>query len=114
MTTEKNTISEWLAVSQSAAKGERYANFFKRVNRLLQKPARQRAAVTITKLNRHTKEGDNVLIPRKVLSTGKMDHKISIAALEYSTTALKELKGSGCEILDIKDMAKRQRIKLIV
>ena len=62
----------------------------------------------------HTKEGDNVIVPAKVLSAGKIDHKISIAALEYSSGAMKELRSAGCHVVEIKEMVTRNKINIIV
>jgi large subunit ribosomal protein L18e len=111
---EKENIKEWLATTKEASRGSHYPALYKRINKLLSVPSRTRGSVTIYKINSNTKEGDNVIIPRKVLSTGKIDHKVNIAALEYSGTALKMLKQSGCNVVTIKEMIGKQKINLII
>lgn len=111
---EKVNLREWLQVVDTAAKGNHYQGLYKRVASLLETPSRRRGSVSLYKLNISTKDGDNVIVPKKVLSTGKIDHKISIAALEYSTGALNELKSSGCSIVDIKEMVGRNKISIIM
>ncbi len=110
---EKKNLREWLDATDSAAKGTHYPMLYKRINRLLSTPSRNRRAVSIFKLNTYTKDGDNVIVPTKVLSSGKIDHKISIAALEYSAKALSELKVAGCKVVDIKEMIGKDKIKLM-
>ena len=110
---EKPEVKEWLSVAGSASK-ESKAKIWGRIAELVAVPARSRAAVNIYKINKHTKEGDNVIVPGKVLSTGKMDHKIRIAALEYSRSATKHLLESGCSMLDLKSMSGQKRISIIV
>ncbi len=111
---EKKNLHEWNTVIGNAAKGTKYQGLFKRVNKLLMAPSRKRGAVSLYKLNKYTKEGDNVLVPKKVLSTGKLEHKINISALEYSSKAVQELKSSGSKIVDVKEMIGKEKIHLIV
>jgi len=54
---------------------------WKDLARRLSKPARRRAEVNISKINRYTKEGEIVVVPGKVLGAGRLDHKVVVAAL---------------------------------
>ena len=114
MSAEKGNLNEWLALMADASRGSHYANLYKRVHRMLQVPSRSRGSVSLFKLNSATKEGDNVIVPKKVLASGKVDHKFNIAALEYSTGALKELKSAGCNVISIKEMVGKNRISVVV
>lgn len=111
---EKKNIIEWMHTLEGASKGSHYPALYKRLYKMLKAPSRSRGAVSIYKLNACTKEGDNVIVPKKVLSSGKIDHKITISALEYSASALKQLREAGCSIADIKEMTNKQRISVIV
>jgi large subunit ribosomal protein L18e len=111
---EKQNIKEWLTMTQEASRGSHYPALYKRINKLLSVPSRTRGAVSIYKINSNTKEGDNVIVPRKVLSTGTIDHKVNIAALEYSGKSLQMLKKSGCNVVSIKEMIGKQKINLII
>ncbi|MCL4389002.1 MAG: 50S ribosomal protein L18e [Candidatus Marsarchaeota archaeon] len=110
---EKPEVKEWLSFASSASGGGK-AKIWGRVAELVAVPARSRTAVNIYKINKHTKEGSNVIVPGKVLSAGKMDHKIRIAALEYSKGAAKRLSESGCSMLDLKSMSSQKNISIIV
>jgi large subunit ribosomal protein L18e len=62
----------------------------------LSKPRRKRIAVNISKLNRYTKENEEVLVPGKVLGAGSIDHPVTVAALDFSDKArLKILTAKG-------------------
>jgi large subunit ribosomal protein L18e len=114
MAAEKSNVNEWLALTADASRGSHYAGLYKRVHRMLQAPSRSRGAVSLFRLNSSTKEGDNIIVPKKVLASGKVDHKFSIAALEYSSGALKELKNAGCNIVSIREMIGKNRISVII
>ena len=111
---ERRDILEWLEVLESASRGEHYPALFKKVHGLISIPSRQRKAVSIYKLNRYTKEGANVIVPRKILSTGRMDHKVHVTALEYSEGARRALKEAGCSMLSIKEMIGRDKIQVLI
>lgn len=111
---EKQEVNEWLAVLSDASRGKHYAGLWKRVHSMADVPSRRRCSVNIYKLNRHTKDGDNVIVPGKVLSVGSMDHKINVSAIEFSGQALRALKSANCKIVKISDMVKADRVNVIV
>ena len=57
--------------------------------KLSEVPARSRKTVNLYKINKYSEEGDNIIVPGKVLGEGQMDHKINITAMEYSARALR-------------------------
>jgi large subunit ribosomal protein L18e len=68
---------------------------------------RSRVAVNVSRLNRHTKEGETVVVPGKVLGAGKADHPLTVAAFAFSDMAKsKILKGKG-NCLSIRDLMKK-------
>lgn len=86
------------------------------VAKKLEKASRRRAAVNIKKINKYTKEGDIVIIPGKVLSVGELDHKVTIAALDFSEVALKKLDKTECMKISelLKKNPKKPGIKILV
>lgn len=72
----------------------------------LEKPSRLRASVNIRKINKYTKDGETVVVPGKVLSDGELEHKVTIAALSFSYSTLKKLKGKA-ECLNIHELLKK-------
>ncbi|MHA1213906.1 MAG: 50S ribosomal protein L18e [Candidatus Hodarchaeales archaeon] len=71
------------------------------------RPRRRRIAVNLTHLNRHSSSGDVIIVPGKVLGSGVMNHKISIAAEEFSESAKQKLLESGSIILKIDEMMEK-------
>jgi len=68
---------------------------WKDIARRLEGSARNRASVSLRKINLHTKAGETVIVPGKVLSDGDLKHKVTIAALNFSEGALKKIKEKG-------------------
>ena len=111
---EKSIVKEWLGTLNEAAKGKHYPKLWKRVYGLVAVPTRRRHSVNLSKLDRNTKTGDNVVVPGKVLSSGAIKHKINISAMEYSESALKSLREADCKILSIKEMLNSEKVRVII
>ncbi|WP_297500416.1 50S ribosomal protein L18e [Thermococcus sp.] len=73
----------------------------------LERPRRQRAEVNISKINRHTKEGDTVVVPGSVLGAGKIEHKVTVAAWKFSETAKRKIVEAGGEAITIEELMER-------
>ncbi len=71
----------------------------------LEKPTRQRREVNIYKINKCTKDGEIVIVPGKVLGTGDLDHKITVAAFRFSESAVQKIKNKA-KILTIQELMK--------
>ncbi len=110
---ERTDIKEWNGILSSLSADQKQGKVWNRVNELLLVPSRERISVNIYKINKNTKEGDVIVVPGKVLSTGEMDHKISIAALEYSAAAAEKMKKSGCSLMDLKSIIGQKRVSII-
>lgn len=107
---ERGDVKEWLDIlSRANGKG-----LSRKIYGLLAVPARRRASINIYKLNRFTKEGDNVVVPGKVLSVGSMDHSVNIAALEFSKEAYSKLRNANCNIMDIGKMITEKKVSILV
>jgi large subunit ribosomal protein L18e len=72
---------------------ERKQAIWKTVAEILEKPARQRVSVNLSKLERLAKKfkGKTFLVPGKILASGILNEKISVAALGYSGNARKKI-----------------------
>ena len=111
---EKPVVSNWLKELGSAAKGSHYQNLWKKLYRMVEVPARKRPVVNLSKIEANTKDGDKVVVPGKVLFDRKISRKVTISAMEYSSTALGSLRDAGCSVIDIKEMLKEKGVKVIV
>lgn len=74
-------------------------------DRLL-KSRRSRSEVNLSRLNRHTDKGDTVVVPGKVLGSGKMDHPLTVAAFKFSSRARRRIAASGGKTMEIWELVK--------
>jgi len=80
---------------------------------LIAAPRRKRVTVNIEKINKETKENDIVAVPGKILGKGNMEHEITIAALSFSSEALKKLKEAKCKVEGIEGILHFKNLKII-
>jgi len=70
----------------------------------LSRATRQRRVVNISKLNRFTKEDEIIVVPGKVLGSGLINHKLTVAAFSFSDGAkqrIHEAKGHCISIAEL-------------
>jgi len=58
----------------------------------------------MSRLNRYTKENDEVIVPGKVLGAGLIDHPIKVAALDFSDQARSKILKAKGKCLSISDI----------
>ena len=85
------------------AKGAK-APIWRRVREMILRPRRRRVEVNISKINRYTEEGDVVVVPGKVLGAGKLHHRVTVAALSFSSEALRKIREAGGRALTIREL----------
>ena len=84
-----------------------HASIWRDVDNYLQKPRRTNVEVNLSKINRLTKQDDIVIVPGKVLSSGKLLHHVTIAALNFSQHAREKILSSGGKCLTLKELIKQ-------
>jgi large subunit ribosomal protein L18e len=77
---------------------------WKKVSKKLSGPRRDRIEANLYRINSKTKENDVIVVPGKVLGTGELNHKITIACLDYSKPAQKKIENSGSKLLSIEEL----------
>jgi len=70
----------------------------------LAKPRRKRTTVNISRVNRYAEEGDEVLVPGKVLGSGLLDHPVKVAALDFSDQARSKILKAKGQCLSISEL----------
>jgi len=83
------------------------SQFWKRLAYDLEMPTRSRRIVNLSRINRFTKDNEFIVVPGKVLGSGVIDHKVTVAALSFSEGAVDKLKKQNCELLSIHDLIKK-------
>ena len=82
------------------------SNLWNRIAEELARPTRQRRIVNLSRINRYTKENENIIVPGKVLASGDLDHKLTIAAWQFSEQALDKIKKSNSRAILINELIK--------
>ncbi len=77
---------------------------WKKVAYELSKPRRMRVEVNLNKIEGCAKDGEVVLIPGKVLGTGQLTKKTTIAAFSFSDTAKKMISTAGGKTITIEEL----------
>ncbi|AWR97116.1 50S ribosomal protein L18e [Acidianus sulfidivorans JP7] len=74
---------------------------WRRVAELLESPSRKRIYINLYKINKYTKAGDVVIVPGKVLGIGKLDHEVTIVALDFSSSAKKKISEANGKLVSL-------------
>ncbi len=80
------------------------AAIWKDVAKRLEKPGRNYAQVNLSKINRYAKDGETVLIAGKVLGSGLLEKAVTVAAYNFSVTAMEKITGLGGKCLTIEQI----------
>lgn len=70
----------------------------------LEKPGRNYAQVNLSKINRYAKDGETVLVAGKVLGSGSLEKAITVAAYNFSATAMEKITDLGGKCLTIEQI----------
>ncbi len=100
--TDPNTRALINTLRKTSAKHN--VGIWTRVAELIARPARQRATVNIGKINRYTNAGDIIVVPGKVLGSGSLSHKVTVAALNASASARTVIVGAGGSLISIDEL----------
>ncbi|MCF7865882.1 50S ribosomal protein L18e [Candidatus Woesearchaeota archaeon] len=79
---------------------------WKRIAEDLEKPVRQKRIINLYKVDKYSKENDTIIVPGKVLGTGDINHKLTIAAFNFSEDALKKISEKG-NAISIQELMKQ-------
>ena len=81
---------------------------WKKVAYELAKPRRQRIEVNLSKIDTYAKEGDFILVPGKVLGSGGMNKKITVAAFSFSESAKKLITDAGAKAISLEELMQQR------
>lgn len=86
---------------------EKEANIWLDVAAYLSKPSRQRIAVNLSRINRHTEKSDTIVVPGKVLGSGVLDHAVTVAAFNLSEKAKEKLTAAKAKYMSISELVEK-------
>ena len=111
---EKSSLTRLLRKESKKNK----ANIWKRIAKLIEKPKRKRISVNLSKISRYTQSNDKVVIPGKVLSTGRLSHPVVVAALCFSYKARIKIEEARGKCLSLQELVSKnpqgREIRIIV
>jgi large subunit ribosomal protein L18e len=87
---KKNKAPIWLAISHA-----------------LGKPRRNMAQVNVSRIARFTLEWETVAVPGKVLGSGTVNHKLTVAALSFSASAREKIGIAGGKCLTLPELLEK-------
>ena len=80
---------------------------WKAVARGLNRPGRKAHEVNLSRLEKHGKKGENIIVPGRVLGAGELSKPLTIAALGFSAAARAKIGKAGGKCMGIEDMLKQ-------
>jgi large subunit ribosomal protein L18e len=106
MTTTNHITKQLIAELKQTARKEN-AKIWRRIAVDLEKPTRQRRKVNVYKISKIAQDGEVVIVPGKVLGTGDISHKVTVAAHTFSRQAVEKINNAGGKVLKINDIMKQ-------
>ncbi len=85
---------------------ENKAAVWKRVASDLERPMRKRRLVNVYKIEKYARNNEIVVVPGKVLGTGDLNKKVTVAAYNFSEEAYKKINEKGSAI-SIKELLEK-------
>ena len=92
---QKNNLLMQLIADMKKLALEKEAPFWKRIAVELEKPTRHRRIVNISRINQYSQPNEMIIVPGKVLSSGTMNHPVTVFAYSFSKEAEKKIGEKG-------------------
>ena len=87
-------LSSLVADLKSAAR-DSGGEVWRDVAERLEKPRRTHAEVNLGRIERYAREEETVVVPGKVLGSGVLQKNVTVAAVDFSTTAREKIEQVG-------------------
>ncbi|MDX1535139.1 MAG: 50S ribosomal protein L18e [Thermoplasmata archaeon] len=72
----------------------------------LARPRRVWAEVNLSRLERHASDGEVLVIPGKLLGTGRLTKALWISAFQSSAAAQSRVEAAGGQLVDLRELVK--------
>jgi large subunit ribosomal protein L18e len=83
----------------------------------LSKPRRNALAVNVSRLNRYTHKSETVIVPGKVLGTGRIGHPLTVGAFAFSAKAREKIEAAKGKCLSLDGLVRKDpkgsKVKII-
>jgi large subunit ribosomal protein L18e len=105
-TIKKNPSTAKLISELKALAIQQEVKLWKRIATDLEKPTRQQRVVNIYKINENSADNEIIIVPGKVLGVGELKHKVTVAAISFSTEAKEKIDAQG-KTMSITELMKQ-------
>jgi large subunit ribosomal protein L18e len=96
---ENKKLIELVEQLKKANKG-----IWKKAAEELSRPTRRRREVNVSKIDKYAKDGSVVLVPGKVLGSGFLTKKVTVAAFSFSGSARSHIAKNGGRAIGIAEL----------
>ena len=86
---------------------ENDAPIWREIAKRMQSPKRNYATVNVSRINRHTADGETIVVPGKVLGAGEIGHPVAVGAFYFSDGARSKIIAAGGECITIEELVAR-------
>ena len=86
---------------------EKESKLWKRIATELEKSTRNKREVNVYKLDKFARDGETIIVPGKVLGSGILSKKLTVAALAFSDSAKDKITANKGETLSILEIMKK-------
>ncbi len=83
------------------------APIWRDIAKRLEKPSRVWAEVNISRLTYHTKKGETLIVPGKLLGAGDISYPVTVAAFKVTEGARNKITEAGGTVITIPELVKK-------
>lgn len=116
MTSSNPLVRKTLVLLERAGKEEK-APIWRSASKLLGRSAATKVEVSVGRISRLASEGEVLLVPGKVLGTGRIEKKVTVGAFSFSASARSKIVASGGSVMSmdrfVKAYPKGSGVKLV-
>ncbi|WP_070364697.1 50S ribosomal protein L18e [Halodesulfurarchaeum formicicum] len=94
-------LSSLIAECKSVAR-ETGADIWRDVAGRLEKPRRSHAEVNLSRIERYATEDETIVVPGKVLGSGALRKSVTVAAVDFSSSARTKIEHADGEVLHLE------------
>jgi len=87
--------------------GKEKAPVWAKVAERLSSSRKNRAEINLRKINSNANDGDTLVVPGKVLGSGRLTKKVDVAAYNFTESARKAIEASGGKALTLLELAEK-------
>ena len=100
---ESNSTNELIIFLEKASKKNK-APIWVALAEKLSSPRRRRIAVNLGKISRVTSPDSTIVVPGKILCSGALNHKVSIASFSAAKGAREKVSKAGGKLIGIREL----------